>query len=111
LANTWITDITHFLDGHGGLPEELPGPARNIANHLGRIVVAATVPRSPSGEPVQVRCRRRPGRRPCPGVIDHVIEPGGEERIFWRCTVCGDNGEIHGWKGSIWDCRGKGVLS
>jgi hypothetical protein len=25
------------------------------------------------------------------------------EVIMWWCPVCGDNGYIHNWKGSLWD--------
>ncbi len=111
MADTWVTDITHFLDEKGGIPEDLSGPARSLANHVGAVITAATAPGGFSDPEIEVKCRCRPNRGPCPGVINHIIEPGGEERIFWRCTVCGDNGEISNWKGSIWDCRQMGVLS
>ena len=33
-----VTDLSHFLD----LPEDTPGPARRLAQHLGSIFRAAT---------------------------------------------------------------------
>ena len=111
VGDTWITNIQHFLDENGAFPEDLPGPARNLAKHLGLIITVATSPSDSSTPEMSVRCRRRPKRKPCPGMIDNMIEPGGEERIFWRCPVCGDNGVISKWKGSIWDCRDMGSMN
>jgi hypothetical protein len=34
----FVTDLNHFLD----LPEDTPGPARRLAEHLSDIVKAAT---------------------------------------------------------------------
>jgi len=109
VADTRLSDIRHFVDQRGGLHEDLPDSERSLAGHLGRIIMAATSPGGPAEAEIEVPCRRRTGRNPCPGTVRHMTEPGGEERIFWRCAVCGDNGEISNWQGSIWDCREKGV--
>jgi len=95
-------DITHFLDASGAIPDELPGPARNLANHFGAIIAAMT--RLPWGIPDEagVKCRRRPNRRPCNGEIVGFLHPNTLE-IEWECPLCGDNGVISGWKGSLWD--------
>lgn len=37
-ARTWITDMRHYLDEHGSLPADMPGPAVNLALFLGSIV-------------------------------------------------------------------------
>jgi hypothetical protein len=39
VANTWITDMTHFLEA-GRLAPTLPGPARKLIEPLGAIVAA-----------------------------------------------------------------------
>lgn len=26
-----------------------------------------------------------------------------EDRIYWHCPVCGDNGLISGWQDTFWD--------
>jgi len=72
MADTWITDLTDFL-GNGRLPQELPGPALRLAEHLGKI--AAAVTGAEPDDPLGVCCRRRPGRRPCPGEIEGYIVP------------------------------------
>jgi len=50
-----VTELRHFLD----LPEDTPGPARRLAQHLGNIVRAATyrapVRRHPEGQPALAR--------------------------------------------------------
>ncbi len=38
MADTWITDLRHFLDESGELPEDLPGPALKLALFQGSIV-------------------------------------------------------------------------
>jgi hypothetical protein len=93
--------MVHYLDAEGCLAD-MPAPARNLANHLGAIVSALTS--QPRGELRQtsVRCRRRPGRRPCAGQIWAVIEVDSGQ-ISWECPACGDNGVIHQWEETPWD--------
>jgi len=106
LGDTWIADLTHFLDVYGQI--ELPkGSARRLAEHLTAIVAMVSNPESVIPPELRVRCRRRPGRRPCPGRIDGDLDPQTEDIVWW-CPVCGDNGYIRNWKGTIWDLSGAG---
>ena len=57
---------------------DVPDPARNLVNHLGAIVSALTSQRPGGLRQTSVRCRRRPGRRPCAGQIWAVIEIGSD---------------------------------
>jgi hypothetical protein len=93
--------MVHYLDAEGRLAD-MTAPARNLVNHLGAIVSALTS--QPPGELRQtsVRCRRRPGRRPCAGRIWAMIEVGSGQ-ISWECPACGDNGVLHQWEGTPWD--------
>jgi len=100
MPDTWITDFTHFLED-GRLYPNLHGPARRLAAYLGSIVVAVTSVEP--DDPLSVRCRRRPERRPCPGEIDGFIDPESNQ-IRWVCLVCGDNGLITNWQHTPWDC-------
>jgi|SRR5579862_4188452 len=108
MPNTWVTDMTHYFDESGRLPS-LPGPARNLADFFGAIV--ASMSSEPPGIAMStlVRCRRRPGRKRCVGEILAVIEPA-RLHIEWECAVCGDNGLIHNWRGTLWDCSARGAL-
>ena len=49
-----------------------------------------------------VKCRRRPGRKPCRGEIVAAIE-SESLRIVWACPVCEDNGLVSGSRDSPWD--------
>ena len=96
----FVADLRHFLD----MPEDVPVPARRMAEHLTLIVRAATA--GQGGQPwvSALPCRRRPGRRPCPGHFA-LYRADVPPSIEWRCTACGDDGVIRGWEGSVFDLR------
>ena len=104
MGNTWVTDITHFLDEKGRFPAGIPAPARRIAEYFGSIIITTTARERYGGAP-EVRCRRRPGRRPCPGEILAEIEPE-DGAIEWFCPSCEDQGFISNWRGTRWDASG-----
>ena len=96
-ARTVVTDLTHFLTKEGAIAP-MPVQARRLAEFLGDIVVAATMS---NADPHRVKCRRRPGRKPCPGEIETAFEE--DDRIVWWCPVCGENGYISHWQETLWD--------
>lgn len=96
----FVSDLRHFLD----MPDDAPGPARKMAEQLGNVVRAATAAEAGAAWVSALPCRRRPGRRPCPGRIA-VFRPDLPARIEWRCTSCGDEGVISGWEGTYFDLR------
>ncbi len=100
VARVFVSDLRHFLD----LPGDAPGPARRIAEQLSLMVRAATA--GDAGLPwvSAIGCRRRPGRRACPGHIA-VYRSDVPPSIEWRCTACGDEGVISGWEHSPLDLR------
>lgn len=106
MADTWITDIRHYIGEDGGLAD-MPAQARNLALYFGSIVAAMTAPPSKSPKLLDVPCRRRPGRKPCLGEIVAAFEEGFEY-IVWECPACGDRGRIQGWAGTQWDHRPRG---
>ena len=97
MANTWIIDLQHYLTPAATLAE-LPARARRLAEYWTEIVAQA----SNFDGPITLRCRRRPGRRPCAGTLDIGFDDDFSG-ITWRCPMCGDNGIIRGWEGSFWD--------
>jgi len=102
MANTWVTDMTHYLDPDGELPD-LPGPALNLAIHFGSIVSWMTSREHLDEiETSNVWCRRRPGRTRCLGEIEAWFDESTGS-IRWQCPFCGDNGYISGWEGTLWD--------
>jgi hypothetical protein len=104
IGGTWATDMRHYLDASGAIPEDLPGPALNLALFLGSIVAWVTSGGSSADPRTNVPCRRNPGRRRCPGEILASLEADGSS-IVWDCPACGDNGVALGWEGTPWDRR------
>jgi hypothetical protein len=64
MADTWVTDISHFLDEEG---EIISGPprARKLTEYLTAIILMASFPEPDYPPEYLVRCRRRPNRKPC----------------------------------------------
>jgi hypothetical protein len=104
MGDTWITDFSHFLDEDGSIGPQ-SGPAKRMAEHLAKIIMDATRPLPSPGRPTAVKCRRRPNRKPCPGMIENDLDPETNEIVWW-CPRCEDNGRIGHWEGSLWDCTG-----
>lgn len=92
-----VSDLRHFED----LPDDAPGPAKRLGAQPAAIVRAASARPIGSGARSAVACRRRPGRRPCDGLVMVFRRTTGE--IAWSCDVCGDEGVISGWEGSPTD--------
>jgi hypothetical protein len=95
-----VSDLQHFLD----LPDDVPGPARNVAAHLCAVVRSATAGKAGVVWETALPCRRRPGRQRCPGHIK-VFRADLPAPIEWRCSSCADEGVISGWEGSYADLR------
>ena len=108
MGDTWIADLTHFLDEEGCIAPT-KGPARRLADFFASIVVIGSHPYPIAPSTYMVRCRRRPARKPCTGVIEVDLDPPTEDIVWW-CPVCGDNGYIRNWKGTIWDLSDSGKL-
>ena len=98
----FVSDLRHFLD----LPDDVPGPARRMAERLTLIVRAATASDAGTEWVTALTCDRRPGRRPCAGHLA-VLRTDVPPSIAWGCTSCGDEGVISGWEGSPYDLRSR----
>src|SRR6266508_1391291 len=85
----WFTDITHFLDAEGNVPKQIT--ARRLVQRLGAIVASVTTEPVQSSCTVDLKCRRRPGRKSCAETIRADFE-AGTNNITWHCSSCGDSG-------------------
>ena len=100
-------DIRHFLDEEGYIPEDVPEPARRMAEYFGTIIThASAVITENEFHSAPIACRRRPGRKRCKGKIE-VDFRYPDFAILWNCPVCGDEGIISGWEGTHWDLSPK----
>lgn len=100
----FVSDLRHFL----GMPDDVPGPARRMADHLTLLVRAATAGDAGVAWLTALPCRRRPGRRPCPGHLA-VLRTDIPASVRWQCSSCGDEGIISGWERSPYDLRSRGA--
>lgn len=98
-----VTDIQHFLDENGEVPD-LPTEARNLLRFLSGVVVAAS---TEYGKPVTlaaVKCIGTERGDLCGGEIE-VWVYADDNRIGWECLDCGNEGVISNWEGTRWDKR------
>jgi hypothetical protein len=109
MADSWITDITDFLDDNGEIITE-PPQARKLAEYFIAIVVMASYPDTEYPPEYRVSCRRRPNRKPCLEEIAGWIEPGSDD-IYWICPKCQNKGRISSWRGTIWEKSDAGEFS
>ena len=105
MADSWITDITHYLDDSGNIVPDY-GSVFRFAEYLVSIISLITHP-APVPVSFDVPCRRRPNRKPCNGFIEGVADPD-TDAIVWWCPECGDHGFISNWQGTIWDLSDAG---
>jgi hypothetical protein len=84
----YVTDAAHMpslLETNPLLPPML----LRFTEYLGGIIAGASHFPSTEWKESRVRCRRRPGHRPCPGPIN--VRTGCEDppEILWECPSCG----------------------
>lgn len=105
MADTWIIDITHYGTDRASILS-IPAPARRLAEYFGSIVGAATIAAPGVDVHTALRCRRRPGHKPCPGriVVERIEVP---PEVAWECPWCRDKGVIRNWRGTGWDLTDK----
>ena len=101
MTNTWIIDMSHY-DFPEEITNEIPKEAKRMAEYFASIVEGTVRNASLVGGAIGVRCRRRPGRKPCTGMIQAELHQNRNE-LYWKCPVCGDNGRISSWIGTRWE--------
>lgn len=98
-----LTNLRHFLDENGELPDLTP-EAGELLSFLASVVEAATLaydlPVTLAGE----LCRARIKGKLCKGEIETWVYADNNQ-IGWECLECGNEGIISGWEGTAWDRR------
>ena len=89
---------------------KVPVEARRIARYFGSIIAKSCNITPDMENCTGIQCRRRPGRKPCGGII-HSTLSADSEKIHWYCPKCGDNGYISNWKGTRWDPNRGGTMN
>lgn len=97
-SRTIITDFRHLPE----VDSDEIATGRSLPAFLASIVMVASMEGPKARVRSPLRCRCRPGRRACPGVI--LIERRvGYAEVEWRCSECAFNGIISNWQGSAFD--------
>jgi hypothetical protein len=97
LGNHWSIHLRDLLADNGTIAAYSPRGLR-LATYWTEIVSQATL----YDEPTMLRCRRRPGRRPCAGLLTIFFDIDNDD-VLWFCPICNDEGRISGWQDTFWD--------
>ena len=97
MSNYWSVHLPHLLKLDGTLAPA-SGRELKLAWYWTEIVAQA----SNYDERTTLRCRRRPGRSPCGGLLTLFFDIDTFD-VLWFCPNCDDNGRISGWEGTSWD--------
>lgn len=95
----FITNMQHFLNKKGEIPETMPDEAKALAGFQAMVVDAATNNKTQT-EPLltDLRCFEK-------GCKGHVLVEiiAEENKIHWNCIACDMGGIISNWEGTKWD--------
>ena len=103
LSMTMVTNIRHFLDENGEIPE-LPQEAKELLSFLGTIVEAASLDHDQPMTLVGEICHANTDGKKCRGEIEAWIDTESNS-IGWECLECEEDGSISEWEGTVWDRR------
>ena len=96
----YISNMQHFLDDKGNIPNQMPKEARELASFFA-LVIDATTKKSPfTLSEIELRCFESK----CQGTIKSEVLKESNE-IHWVCSKCKNEGMISNWKLTKWDNR------
>ena len=83
---TLVVDPWHWLDEEGDIPSGPPRLRRNTIR-VARVIEYGGTLRPGEGRPTLLECGRRPGRRPCGGLL--VVIRNQDDNLEAWCPECG----------------------
>lgn len=96
----WVIDIRCWLD------EDLTEPAtprhRSEVEGLCRAIAYATARCAGLSIDYKPTCWRKANLKSCNGELETKVS-AEKDQLYWKCTKCGYEGMVTGWKGLIWD--------
>jgi hypothetical protein len=98
-----IAKLSHYLGEDLSLIK-IPAPAAALREFLGCIVEAVTS-RDPDDENYGTELSCRQGCERSESIMIAFHDKADPSVIHWSCSTCGDEGQITGWEGTIWDKR------
>ena len=95
-----VVDPWHWLTEDGHLPELDPRLRRNTLRVVQLIEAGGTLPKLHTRE-TTVPCSKRPGRKPCLGLM--WVVKTAQDAIYAFCPLCKtDEVMIHNWQETEW---------
>ena len=98
-----ITNIQHFLDENGEVPN-IPQEAQELLVFLSAVIEAASTKYDAPVTFADANCRSVIDGQSCQGEIE-VWVYAEDNSIGWECLECGEEGVISNWEGTQWDKR------
>ena len=97
-----IVDVHHWLEEDGSLPTGNVGLRRRVLRIARFIEYGVPLDVRESRETL-VECKRRPGGKPCLGLMWVAKRGAPDFEIHAFCIVCGENeAMIYNWVGTDW---------
>ena len=95
-----VVDPWHWLEPEGSLPEDNPRLRRQVLR-VARIIEYGAGLAPGEMRLTLLECQRRPGRKPCPGLL--VVGKRSTGEIETGCPTCGEaDTRVHNWEGTDW---------
>jgi hypothetical protein len=101
MNRSFVSDINHFLDENGSIPNTLTPEGKNVAEGLTKIISCVTKEPRKSPE-TDVQCWGKLNRKTCAGEVHAGIDLQ-KFTILWHCEKYGDGGSISNWENTLWD--------
>jgi len=98
-----ITNIQHFLNENGEVPE-LNSETMELLKFLIEIIESASIAYERPISLASVNCRAVTDGEKCDGEIEVWIDPDSHI-IGWECLECEEEGTISNWEKTQWDKR------
>ena len=97
---TLVVDPWHWLTEEGELPSGNPRLRRNTLR-VARVIEYGGTLRPSEGRETLLECSRRPGRRPCEGLLIVIRNP--DDHLEAHCPVCGSfEMVVSNWQSTPW---------
>lgn len=92
----YISDITHFLDEEGNIPEEMPEKGKEFTEFLTTLIETSTREFPENINISDLDCSE------CGSdILTEIYDKKGD--IHWFCPDCVNEGIITNWHGTKWD--------
>lgn len=98
------TNIQHFLNDSGLVPDDLSEKTKNLVDMLGSLIAAVSANRELHLVGQHFKCQRIIERKKCRGELTAWVDQTSTNKaINWFCGECGEGGIVENWQKTIFD--------